>query len=65
MKGIFYFILNLIIINVGFAQNGKLISKEVIDITNTQVWNRVSENNALKPDFIHLEKIRFILCRTI
>ncbi|WP_300025866.1 prolyl oligopeptidase family serine peptidase [uncultured Maribacter sp.] len=59
MKDIFYFILNLTIINIGFAQNGKLISKEVIDITNTPVWNRVSENNALKPDFIHLEKLDF------
>jgi len=46
-------------LSFGFAQKGKLISKKVIDMTDTPVWNRVSENNILKPDYIHLEKLDF------
>ena len=59
MKRVLFLIVFLFFLSFGFAQNGKLISKKVIDITNTPVWNRVSENNILKPDYIHLEKLDF------
>ena len=59
MKRVLFLIVFLFFLSFGFAQNGKLISKKVIDITNTPVWNRVSENNILRPDYIHLEKLDF------
>ena len=49
----------LLFISFGFAQNGKLLSKSLIDISNTPVWNKISKNNALLPDFEHLNTLNF------
>ena len=49
----------LLFISFGFAQNGKLISKKLVDISKTPIWNRISQDNELKPNFEHLEKLDF------
>jgi len=59
MNRVLFLIFFFFFLSFGFAQKGKLISKKVIDMTDTPVWNRVSENNILKPDYIHLEKLDF------
>ncbi|WP_396632075.1 alpha/beta hydrolase family protein [Maribacter sp. R86514] len=59
MNRVLFLIFFFFFLSFGFAQKGKLISKKVIDITDTPVWNSVSENNILKPDYIHLEKLDF------
>ncbi|WP_440067670.1 alpha/beta hydrolase family protein [Tenacibaculum discolor] len=46
-------------LNSGFAQNGKLISKRLVDISNTTIWNKISQNNELLPSFEHLKKLDF------
>lgn len=46
-------------LSFGFAQNGKLLSKNLIDISNTPIWNRISQNNELHSDFEHLKNVDF------
>jgi len=55
LKTIFF----LLFISFGFAQNGKLTSKKLVDISKTPIWNRITENNELKPNFEHLKKLDF------
>ena len=59
MNRILTSIILLLFISFGFAQNGKLISKKLVDISNTPIWNRISQENKLLPDFEHLEKLDF------
>lgn len=49
----------LLFICFGFAQNGKLLSKKLVDISKTPIWIRISENNELKSNFEHLKKLDF------
>ena len=42
-----------------FSQNGKIISKSIIDLSKTFVWNNISENNILKPEFEYLNTVNF------
>jgi len=46
-------------LSIGFAQNGKLLSKNLIDISNTPIWNKISQENVLKSSFEHLKKLDF------
>lgn len=49
----------LLFISFGFAQNGKLLSKKLVDISKTPIWNRISQDNELHSDFEHLKKLDF------
>lgn len=49
----------LLFISFGFAQNGKLLSKKLVDISKTPIWNRISQDNELKPNFEHLNNLDF------
>ncbi len=49
----------LLIISFGFAQNGKILSKKLVDISKTPIWNRISQDNELHSDFEHLKKLDF------
>ncbi|PZD77102.1 S9 family peptidase [Mesonia sp. K7] len=51
----------LFFINFGFAQNGKLISKNLVDIANTAIWDRITQDNKLQADFEHLKKLNFYI----
>lgn len=49
----------LFFINFGFTQNGKILSKKLIDISKTPIWNKISEGNELKSNFKHLTSLNF------
>ena len=49
----------LLFISFGFAQNGKILSKKLVDISKTPIWNRISQSNKLHSDFEYLQKLDF------
>ncbi len=49
----------LLFVNTTNAQNGKILSKGLVDISETPVWRMVSENDVLKPDYEHLNRLDF------
>ncbi|MFD0991544.1 alpha/beta hydrolase family protein [Mariniflexile jejuense] len=49
----------LLFLSFGLAQNGQLISKNLVDISNTPIWDRISQDNELHSDFEHLKKLDF------
>lgn len=49
----------LLFAGLGFSQNGKLLSKNLVDLSKTPIWNKISENEVLKPDFEHLKSLDF------
>ena len=60
MNRILISIFFLLFLSFGFAQNGKLLSKKLVDISKTPIWERISQDNELHSDFEHLKKIRFL-----
>ena len=44
---------------MGFAQNGKILSKRLVDISKTPIWNRIAPNGELKPAFKHVNDLNF------
>ncbi len=59
MNSILTAIIFLLFSSFGFAQNGKLLSKKTIDISKTPIWNGISQDNALHPDYEYLKKLDF------
>ena len=59
MKRILTSIFSLLFVSFGYAHNGKLRSKKPVDISKTPIWNTISQNNELKPNFEHLNKLDF------
>ncbi len=53
-----FIVMLFISLNV-LPQNGKLISKRLVDIKTTPIWNRIAPNNNLKPVFKHVEDLNF------
>lgn len=49
----------LLFISFALAQNGKLLSKKLVDISKTPIWNKISQDNELKPNFEHLKELDF------
>lgn len=47
----------LLFLSFGYSQNGKLLSKTLVDISQTPIWNSISENEQLLPEFEHLNKL--------
>ena len=43
----------------GLAQNGKILSKSLIDISRTSIWDKVSINDSLKFEYTHLDSLDF------
>lgn len=42
-----------------FAQNGKILSKELVDIKTSAYWYKLSENDTLKTKYKYLNKLDF------
>ena len=59
MNRILVSIFFLLFISFGFAQNGKILSKKLVDISKTPIWNRISQDNKLHSDFEYLQKLDF------
>ncbi len=49
----------LLTASFGFAQNGRVLSKTLVDLSTTPIWNRISKNDTLKTAFEHLNNIDF------
>ncbi|MEZ4756419.1 MAG: prolyl oligopeptidase family serine peptidase [Flavobacteriales bacterium] len=45
--------------SLGFAQNGKILSKELIDLKTSEYWYKLSENDTLKAEYKYLNKLDF------
>ncbi|BDD03952.1 alpha/beta hydrolase family protein [Aureibacter tunicatorum] len=43
--------------NLAIAQDGKILSKRLVDISQTPIWERISQDNELLPAFNHLNKL--------
>jgi dipeptidyl aminopeptidase/acylaminoacyl peptidase len=59
MKNIFlikFVLLNFVSI---FSQNGKILSKVLVDLSKTPVWDKVSNNDTLKNEYTHLKNLDF------
>ena len=59
MNNILTLIFSCLFFSFGFTQNGKLLSKKLVDISQTPFWNKISENDTLISDFQHLNKLDF------
>lgn len=53
---ILFFILS--VVSVG-AQNGKLLSKQLVDLSQTPVWEEIAVNDTLMTDFKYLDRLNF------
>ena len=42
-----------------YGQNGKILSKKLIDISSSPYWYKLSENDTLKVEYKHLNKLDF------
>lgn len=42
-----------------YTQNGKILTKKLVDISKTPIWNKISQNNKLHSNFKHLKKLDF------
>lgn len=59
MNRILITIISVLFLNFGFSQNGKILSKKLVAISNTPIWSKISENGKLTSDFEHLNKLDF------
>ena len=59
MRRILITIISVLILSFSSAQNGKIISKNILNISNSPIWNKISENGSLTQDFKHLNKLDF------
>lgn len=46
-------------LSFGFAQNGKILSKRLVDISKTPIWETISLDDKLHSDYEHLNKLDF------
>jgi len=56
-----FILLFLFLLNFGsaFSQSGKILSKEIVDISKTPIWNKISINDTLKNEYEHLKNLNF------
>jgi len=56
-----FILLFLFLISFGsaFSQSGKILSKEIVDISKTPIWNKISINDTLKNEYEHLKNLNF------
>ena len=52
-------ILIFLFTNLCFTQNGKILSKRLVDITKTPIWRGISQDNELHSNFEHLNNLDF------
>lgn len=59
MSRILYSIMLFFLFSSVIAQNGKLLSKKLVDISKTPIWGKISQDNELHSDFEHLNSLDF------
>ena len=58
-KKIIYLFLFLLNFGNAFSQNGKIISKEIVDLTKTPIWSKISISDTLKSEYEYLKNLNF------
>ena len=61
MKNLFFLLFVLLFIQSAFTQNGKILSKSLVDISKAPIWQRISQDDELHSDFEHIKKLDFYL----
>jgi hypothetical protein len=59
MNKTIYILLFSCLVSSGFAQNGKILTKRLVDIKQSPVWSKISQDNELHSDFEHLKELNF------
>ena len=59
MKKIMSIVFLLLFLNFGFSQNGKILSKQLVDLSKTPIWKHISENNQLSANYEYLNTLDF------
>lgn len=49
----------LVVFSFSFSQNGKILSKEKIDISKTLLWEKIIYNDTIQKEFEHVKKVDF------
>lgn len=49
----------LLFLNFGFSQSGKILSKQLVDLSKTPIWKHISENNQLSANYEYLNTLDF------
>lgn len=57
MKQFLTTLLFLLFISAGFAQNGKILRKKQLDLSQTPIWKKITQNDTLLPAYAHLDKL--------
>ena len=59
MKNTLVVLFNLFFGLIVFSQNGKIISKSLIDLSKTPIWNTISKNDSLTQEYNYLKNLNF------
>lgn len=59
MTGILTSIFLLLFAGFGLAQDGKILSKKLVDISQAPIWNKIAQGNGLHSDYDYLNKLNF------
>ena len=59
MKKLYLTLFLLVFIGNLYSQNGKIISKKIVDLTKTPIWNRISTHDTLTNEYNYLNKLNF------
>ena len=57
MKNIYLFL--LLTFGTLFSQNGKIVSKDLVDLSKTPIWSKIAVNDTLINEYKYLENINF------
>ena len=61
MKNIYLFL--LLTFGTLFSQNGKIVSKDLVDLSKTPIWSKIAVNDTLINEYKYLENINFYFIR--
>lgn len=59
MKHILFLIFSILFLSLSTAQNSTLLSKRLVNLSATTIWNRIVEDNKLNLEFEYLDTLDF------
>lgn len=51
----------MLFLGLTHAQNGKILSKRLVELSDTPIWSSISSKNQLNDEFAHLNRLNFYL----
>lgn len=42
-----------------YSQNGKIISRTIVDLSKTPIWGKIAINDSLREEYKYLNKLNF------